>query len=536
MTEATFDYIVVGGGSGGNVVAARLVEAGNSVLVLEAGRSDRHPFIHAPAGLFMLRDTGHATCHATVPQAHANGRVMYIPTGSVLGGGSSVNGMIYMRGEPQDYDEWRDGGATGWGWADVLPFFRKSEANQRLAGEMHGTVGPLPVSDPTYVHPLSHAFLRAAQQAGHPWNHDFNQGATRGNRHGQLGVGFYQTTTRGGQRASTSTAFLSRVRRDRKLTVWVDSPVTGLVLDGRRATGVRVKRMGGGEKIVGARAGVVLAAGTLVTPKLLMLSGIGPGGHLNEFGIKTEIDLSGVGQNLHDHLEVQISARLKGPVSLGRERAGLRGIRHGLEWLLQRSGVLTSTIVEAGGFFDTDDDGRPDIQIHVVPAFSGDVDREPPSGHGLCIDPGFLRPKSRGELRLANADPRTAPIIDPHYLEAPEDVATLVRGVRLTREFLRQPALADLVSEEVLPGTGVTSAEAVEDFVRQYAKTTYHPVGTCRMGTDKEAVVDPELKLRGAENIWIADASVMPSIVSGNTNAPTIMIGERAAEFIFRSG
>lgn len=360
MTEATFDFIVVGGGSGGNVVAARLVEAGNSVLVLEAGRPDRHPFIRAPAGLFMLQDTGYAICHETVPQTHANGRVMYIPTGNTLGGGSSVNGMVYMRGQPADYDEWRDGGATGWGWQDVLPFFRKAEANGRLAGEIHGKDGPLPVSDPTYRHPLSRAFVQAAQQAGHPLNHDFNQGAVHGNRHGQLGVGFYQTTTRRGQRASTSAAYLSRVRRDRKLTVWVNSPVTGLVLDGRRATGVRVKRKGGGEKIVGARAGVVLAAGTFVTPKLLMLSGIGPGGHLNELGIETKVDLSGVGQNLHDHLEVQISARLNRPVSLSRERTGLRGIRHGLEWLLFRSGVLTSTIAEAGGFFDADGDGRPD--------------------------------------------------------------------------------------------------------------------------------------------------------------------------------
>ncbi|NDV00246.1 GMC family oxidoreductase [Pseudoroseicyclus tamaricis] len=527
MSES-FDFIVVGSGSGGAVVATRLVEAGHSVALMEAGPSDRHLFIQAPAGSFMLAKTGHSTPHETVPQAHALGRRMYIPTGHTLGGGSSVNGMVYMRGQPEDYDHWRDLGNPGWGYDDVLPWFRRAEDNQRLAGLAHGQGGPLTVSDPTHRHALSRAFVLAAQQAGHAYNDDFNKGRGQGNTHGQQGVGFFQTTTKAGRRASTAAAYLSRVRGSERLAVRLNAPVTGLVLEGRRVRGVRVAGKGGGSEVLAARAGVVLSAGTFATPKLLMLSGIGPAEHLAGHGIPLAWDMPAVGQNLHDHLEVQLEARLKEPISLFGHDKGWRRYRHGLEWLLFRSGVLTSTIVESGGFFDLDGDGRPDMQIHVIPALSGDVDRVPARVHGISIDPGFLRPKSRGEVRLASADPFARPVIDPHFLEAPEDMETLLAGIACTRQIMAQPALADLIAEELLPGAAVTSRADLEAFVRGYAKTAYHPVGTCAMGQ----VTDHRLKVRGAENLWIADASVMPHIVSGNTNAPTIMIGERAADFI----
>ena len=536
MQNPEYDYVIVGGGSGGNVVVTRLVEAGNRVLLLEGGKRDSHLYVKAPAGMFMLNDTGHAIAHETVPQPSANGRPMYIPVGATLGGGSSVNGMVYIRGQREDYDEWRDAGNPGWAWDDVLPYFKKAENNQRLAGEEHGTDGPLPVSDPTHKHALSRAFVLAAQQAGYPFNHDFNAQTGQGNRHGQMGAGYYQTTTIRGTRASTTATYLGRVKGNRNLTIQVNSPVSRLLLEGRKAVGVRVAWDGGPERDIRAAKGVVLAAGALVTPKILMLSGIGPAAHLQSHGIDVALDLPGVGGNLQDHLEVHVQARTKEPISLFGENRGWRRIRHGMEWVFFRQGVLTSNIVEAGGFFDLDGDGRPDVQIHMVPTFNSDVDRAAPDGHGFSLDPCYLRPKSRGEVRLRSADPNERPLVDPHFLEAQDDVDTLVRGVHLSRAILAQPALADLLTEEVMPGRSVQSDADIEAFVRGNAKTAYHPVGTCKMGSDDMAVVDSRLRLRGIENAWISDASIMPLLVSGNTNAPTIMIGERAADFVLGRG
>ena len=530
MTE--YDYVVVGGGSGGNVVATRLVEAGHRVLLLEGGKKDSHLYVKAPAGMFMLNDTGHAIAHETTPQASANDRPMYIPVGATLGGGSSVNGMVYIRGQREDYDEWQDAGSAGWNWDSVLPYFKKAENNQRLSGDEHGTDGPLPVSDPSHRHVLSRAFVLASQQAGHRFNHDFNAQSGQGNSHGQAGVGYYQTTTINGTRASTTATYLQRVRKNPKLTVQVNSPVSRLILEGRKAVGVRVAWNGGEERDIRAARGVILAAGALITPKILMLSGIGPAEHLKSHGIDVAHDLPGVGKNLQDHLEVHVQARTRQPISLFGQNKGWRRIRHGMEWVLFRQGVLTSNIVEAGGFFDLDGDGRPDVQIHMVPTFNSDVDRPAPDGHGLSLDPCYLRPKSRGEVLLRSADPKERPKVDPHFLEAQEDVDTLVRGVHLSRQILAQPAMAALIEEEVMPGARVQSDAEIEAFVRGNAKTAYHPVGTAKMGTDDMAVVDPQLRLHGIENCWISDASIMPLLVSGNTNAPTIMIGERAADFV----
>lgn len=535
MQSDPYDYIVVGGGSGGNVVATRLVEAGNRVLLLEAGKTDDVLMVKAPAGIFKLTTTERSLVHKTIAQPEAGGRPLFIPTGFTLGGGSSINGMIYIRGQPEDYDDWAALGNVGWGWDDVLPYFLKAENNQRLSNRVHGNSGPLPVSDPTYKHPLSQAFVRAAQQAGYDYSDDFNRAIQAGsNQHGQEGVGYYQTTTRNGQRASTAAAYLSRVRKNKNLTLHLKSPVSRILIEGRRAVGVVARINGGAEREIRARKGVVLSAGALVSPKILMLSGVGPGAHLQQKGVQVKLDLPGVGRNLHDHLEVHVTGETREPISMVGQDRGLRKIRHGIEWVFFKQGILTSNIVEAGGFFDTDGDGRPDIQIHVIPGINGDFDRPPLPGHGISLDPGFLRPKSRGEVTLKSNNPDDHAVVDPHFLEAQEDVDTLIAGVHLSRKIMAQPALASILSRELLPGSNFNTDAELERFVRKYAKTVYHPVGTLKMGNDGHSVVDNRLKLKGLDNLWVSDASVMPQIVSGNTNAPTIMIGERAADFILQ--
>lgn len=522
----TYDYIVVGGGSAGCAVTHRLIKAGKSVLLLEAGPKDDSKFVEMPATFVKVIGTERTWIYESVPQPAAAGRTMYVPQGRTLGGGSSVNAMVYIRGAAADYDGWRDAGCTGWGWDEVLPVFKRAEANQRLSEPFHGTNGVLKVSDQRFRHPLSLAYVRAAQEAGYRYCDDFNDGTPSG-------VGFYQTTTFEGRRGSTAATYLRAVQDDPRLKVITGAHVTRVVMENGVPVGVAFRGARGDAAEARIREELILAAGALATPKLLLLSGIGPAADLARLGIPVIRDVAVVGANFQDHLEVSIYGRTREPISMLGNDIGFKALKHGLQWTLFKTGLLTSNVVESGGFFDTSDGGRPDIQFHVLPVLVGDVGREPLEGHGISLNPCFLRPKSRGTVRLRSAEPMDPIDFDPRSLAEQADVDTLVRGLKVARKILRQPSLARLVEKELLPGAEPELTDAVlEDHVRRYAKTVYHPAGTCRMGGDEASVVDPTLRVRGVNRLRICDASVMPSIVGGNTNAPVIMIAERCADFI----
>ena len=521
---AEYDAIVVGGGSGGCVVTHRLVSAGWRVLLLEAGPSDDHLFVRMPATFVRVIGTERTWIYESQEQAAANGRRMHVPQGRTLGGGSSVNAMVYIRGQAQDYDAWAAAGCRGWSWQEVLPWFKLAECNQRLSGDLHGTTGPLKVSDTRFRHPLSLAFVKAAQECGLDYNHDFN-----GVR--QQGAGFYQTTTHEGERASTAATYLAAVKGRRNLTVVTGALVHRVLVEGGRAVGVSW-RDGSGMHEARASKEVVLSAGALATPKLLLLSGIGPAAQLRQLGIAVQRDLAGVGENFQDHLECSVYGQCREPISLLGNDQGWTAFMHGLQWKLFRTGLLTSNVVESGGFVDTSGCGRPDIQFHVLPTLVGDVERDPWPGHGISLNPCFLRPASRGVVRLARADPEAPAAFAGRYLSAPEVLATLARGVKLARRILRAPSLACVVSHELAPGAQAELPDAViEAHVRSHAKTVYHPAGTCRMGADDDAgaVLTPELEVRGIAGLRVADASAFPSLMSGNTNAPVVMLAERCA-------
>ena len=522
------DYIVVGGGSAGCVIAHRLVNAGKQVVLLEDGPADDSLYIHMPATFIRVIGSERSVIYQSEPQPEAGERKTYVPQGRTLGGGSSINAMVYIRGQQQDYNDWEAQGCHGWSWNNVLAAFKRSENHMRLSGAYHGNDGPLKVSDTRFRHPLSLAFVKAAQQLGLPYNDDFN-----GEQ--QQGIGFYHTTTFDGQRGSTAATYLAAVKNAPNLTIKTGSYVSRIVFNAqRKATGVElIDKKTGALSQIAVKEEVILTAGALSTPKILMLSGIGPKDHLHEHGINLLHDAPQMGQNYQDHLEVSIYGRTREPISLLGNDSGLKALKHGIQWSLFKTGLLTSNVVESGGFVDTSNCGRPDIQFHVLPTLVGDVDREPIEGHGISINPCFLRPKSRGFAKLRSANPVDSMIFESGALQEQDDVDTLIRGVKLARKILRAPALAELVSHELRPSREEHISDAeVEAHVRSHAKTVYHPVGTCRMGSDADAVVDPTLKVNGVAGVRVCDASVMPALVSGNTNAPTIMIAERCAEFI----
>ena len=521
-----YDYIVVGGGSAGSVVAARLSEdARTRVLLIESGGRDTDPFIHIPAGFYRVLSKGRdAIKYVSEPEPGLNGRVNVVPQGHVLGGGSSVNGMIYIRGSHRDYDTWAQMGCRAWSYERVLPVFRDLESNQRLSGEYHGAEGELAVSDRAYAHPLSWAFIRAAQECGLPYNEDFN-GAH------QEGVGFYQVTTKNARRMSAAVAFLRKAEARPNLTIRTHARVHKVLFAGHRAVAVALEN---GEVLRAAQE-IVLSTGALASPKILLNSGIGPAEQLREFGVEVVVDLPGVGENFQDHMEASVQCELNQPISMLGQDKGLAAARHMAQYLLTRTGLLTSTVVEAGGFADVSGLGEPDVQFHVRPVFRGFGDRAPEPGHGITISPCVLRPQSRGKVRLRSTNPGDPARFLANAFSAPADMETLVKGIELTIRITEAPSLARLVKRRALPKPGVEKdPAALRAYIRDIAKTVFHPAGTCKMGPESDAlaVVSQDLKVRGVEGLRVADASIMPTLVSGNTNAPVIMIGERAARFL----
>jgi choline dehydrogenase-like flavoprotein len=518
------DIVVIGCGSGGSAVAGRLSEGGKyKVAVLEAGGRNTSLKTIMP-GMMPFQTDKTNWRFETVPQPGLNGRCGYQPRGKGLGGSSAINAMLYIRGHRNDYDEWRDLGCTGWGWDDVLPWFRKSEHNVRGADSFHCDDGPLWVSDLDFAHPGSRAFIEAASRLQIPVNSDFN-GAR------QDGVGLYQVTQKKGERWTAARAYLPADKRD-NLEVICDALVERILFTDGKASGVAF-RQGGVAREIRARRAVVLAAGAFQTPQLLMLSGIGPGAHLAGMGIGVQIDRPAVGADLQDHIDYTAALETQGSFFLGRSGWGtLKSLGAMVQWLFTRRGGMTSPFAEAGGFLRTELAGeRPDVQLHFLIAIVEDHGRVKVKGHGFSCHACVLRPESRGTVRLQSPDAAAAPLIDPNFLSDPRDMAVLKAGVRAMYRILDTPPLADYKGRDRYP-IDLSDEVALEALIRARADTVYHPVGTARMGSDADAVVDSRLKARGVDGLYIADASVMPRLIGGNTNAPSIMIGERAAAFI----
>jgi choline dehydrogenase len=523
-----FDFVVVGAGSAGCVLANRLSADGRyTVLLLEAGPRDDYLWIHIPIGYgkTMFHPVYNWGFH-TEPEPGMNGRKVYWPRGRGLGGSSSINGLIYVRGQPADFDGWAAAGNTGWGWRDVLPYFIRSEGNVRGASATHGADGPLTCSDIGEPHELIEAIIAGAQELGVPRTDDFNGGE-------QEGAGYYQLFTRKGWRCSTAVAYLRPARSRGNLAVETDAHATQIAFSGNRAVGVTY-RQGGALRTAHARREVILAAGAVQSPQLLQLSGVGPGELLQRHGVPVVHDLPGVGENLQDHLQLRVIYKCTKPITTNDDLASWwRSGRIGLRWLLQRKGPLAVGINQAGLFTRLMPEARtPDIQFHFATLSADLAGAKPHPFSGFTMSVCQLRPTSRGHVRLASPDPMRAPMMQPRYLATEEDRRYAVAAIRYARRLAGTPAMQPYVLDEYRPGASAVADDDLLEFARNYGATIFHPSGTCKMGNDAQAVVDAQLRVRGMQALRVVDCSIMPTLVSGNTNAAVVMIAEKASDLI----
>lgn len=526
VTDA--DYVIVGGGSAGCVVAARLSENPNhKVILIEAGSRDTSPYIHLPVTYYKTTGKKFIWGYEAVPNPHQGGISTPFTQARVLGGGSSVNAQVYMRGTPQDYNGWRDDfGCDGWGYDDVLPYFIKSENNERLSAPLHGTDGPFKISDQGHTHPLTYAWIKACQEAGLPYNADFNSG-------NQAGCGLYQVTNRHGKRSSTPNCFLHPVEGRQNLVVMTNTQASRVVIENKRAIGVEILSKTG-TQFIRCTNEVVVTSGAIGSPHLLMLSGIGNGEDLKNAGVPVIHDNAEVGRNLQDHLDVFMVYELIGSNSYDKYKKLHWQAWAALQFALFRTGPITSNVVEGGAFWWVDEtDPRPDVQFHFLAGAGVEAGISGvPGGSGCTLNAYLTRPKSRGQISLKSNNPCEHPLIDPNYLSHEDDLKKTIDAVRLGRKIMTQSSLAPFIRREHFPSTSVDSQSELEKFVRAEARTGYHPAGTCRMGSDIKSVVDTRLRVNGVQGLRVADNSIMPHIVSGNTNATAIMIAERATDFI----
>ncbi|UNM96661.1 GMC family oxidoreductase N-terminal domain-containing protein [Ignatzschineria rhizosphaerae] len=534
MMMNTYDYIIVGGGSAGCVITHKLIkETDATVLLLEIGPDDKDPFIHMPAGIpFALKKNTFQ--YETEPEPGLNNRKALVPQGRVIGGGSSVNAMLHVRGNPQDYDDWENlYNCPGWSYKDVLPYFIRAENNESLSSPYHGTHGHIYASEARLRHPISLAYIKAAQEMGFKYVNDFNGPS-------QEGIGFYQTTTHKGRRASAAYGYLNEVRDNERLSIITGADVRKIIFENTKAVGVEYLHKG---KSITCKTNkeIIVTSGSIGSAKLLLLSGVGPQEHLKEMGIDLIANNPQVGKNLHDHLFAPVCAKTPSLTpSLIKYMKGIKMLEVGLEWIENKDGIVASNIVEAGGFLDLDKDGRPETQIHVNPILATSLlnkkaatsDEE---SHGITLEMANVRPKSRGEVLLRSANPEDQAKITFNYLKEQEDVDGLLAAVKFGLSLLKAPSLKEVVTEVVTPSPELTTDEELIDYIRNTVSTIYHPVGTCRMGDDpNNSAVDMNLKVRGTEGLRVADGSVIPQIPSGNTNIPIIMIAERASDMIIK--
>ncbi|NKM23779.1 GMC family oxidoreductase [Rhizobium laguerreae] len=522
-----FDYIITGAGPAGCVLANRLSEDPDvSVLLLEAGGGDWNPLFHMPAGFAKMTKGVASWGWETVPQKHMKGRVLRYTQAKVIGGGSSINAQLYTRGNAVDYDLWaREDGCEGWDYRSILPYFKRAEDNQRFADDYHSYGGPLGVSMPAAPLPICDAYIRAGQELGIPYNHDFN-----GRQ--QAGVGFYQLTQRNRRRSSASLAYLSPIKDRKNLTVRTGTRVARIIVEGARATGVEIVTSHG-QEIVRADREVLVSSGAIGSPKLLLQSGIGPADYLKSVGVKVLHDLPGVGGNLQDHLDLFVIAECTGDHTYDGVAKFHRTLWAGIQYVLFRTGPVASSLFETGGFWYADPEARsPDIQFHLGLGSGIEAGVERLKNAGVTLNSAYLHPRSRGTVRLSSSDPAAAPLIDPNYWSDPHDRTMSLEGLKLAREIMQQAALKPYVMAERLPGPKIMTDEQLFDYGCANAKTDHHPVGTCKMGRGPDAVVGLDLKVHGLEGLRVCDSSVMPRVPSCNTNAPTIMVGEKGSDLI----